>query len=157
MDPPGHGSSGPGAKRYAELLAGSPELQRRAELIEVVGPCGCIQDRPTSSIRWQALLALVSIGLSLLIRSGCHELRRVRTTGYAQAVTADYDAVVADAGPAGLSTATRTRALGCRVLVVERELEVGNPVHTSGATAPVTVERYGVPRDLHHRFTPCGS
>ncbi len=62
----------PGAKRYAELLAGSPELQRRAELIE--GGVGSlwVYSGPADLLLFagQALLPLVSIGLSLLIRSG---------------------------------------------------------------------------------------
>jgi len=64
-----------------------------------------------------------------------------------------HDVVVAGGGPAGLATATEAAHAGLDVLLVEREAEIGSPVHTSGATAPATVERYGVPQELYHPIT----
>jgi digeranylgeranylglycerophospholipid reductase len=61
-----------------------------------------------------------------------------------------YDAIVVGGGPAGLVTAETVAAAGLQTLLVEREAEIGEPVHTSGATAPETMVRFGVPGELHH-------
>jgi len=60
----------------------------------------------------------------------------------------DTDVLVVGGGQAGLSTAAAAAARGARVLVVERRPRIGDPVHTSGATATTTVERFGIPRGL---------
>ena len=62
----------------------------------------------------------------------------------------DTDVLVVGGGPAGLSTAAAAAARGARVLVVERRPRIGEPVHTSGATAIATVERFAIPRELWH-------
>jgi len=70
-----------------------------------------------------------------------------------------YDVVVVGGGPAGLVTAETAASLGLRTLVVEREVEIGMPVHTSGATSPDTLIRYGIPSELSHgvaRMRFCG-
>jgi digeranylgeranylglycerophospholipid reductase len=63
------------------------------------------------------------------------------------------DVLVVGGGPAGLSAAAAAADAGASVLVVERRPEIGQPVHTSGATAPATIERFGVPRRLWHPVT----
>jgi digeranylgeranylglycerophospholipid reductase len=63
------------------------------------------------------------------------------------------DVLVVGGGPAGLSAAAAAAREGASVLVVERRDEIGEPVHTSGATAPATVERFGIPRSLWHPIT----
>jgi digeranylgeranylglycerophospholipid reductase len=69
-------------------------------------------------------------------------------------VSAEHvDVLVVGGGPAGLSAAASAAATGASVLVVERRSEIGEPVHTSGATAPATVERFEIPRTLWHPVT----
>ncbi len=60
------------------------------------------------------------------------------------------DVLVAGGGPAGLAAAAAAAAEGAEVLLAERRPEIGEPVHTSGATALETVLRWDVPRDLWH-------
>jgi digeranylgeranylglycerophospholipid reductase len=63
------------------------------------------------------------------------------------------DVLVVGGGPAGLSAAASAASAGASVRVVERRPTIGDPVHTSGATAPATVGRYGIPRELWHPVT----
>src|SRR5437588_3978023 len=70
-----------------------------------------------------------------------------------------FDLIVAGGGPAGLAAAAAVARRGRSVLVVEREAAIGSPVHTSGATAPTTMARHGIPQDLYHplrRLRFCG-
>jgi digeranylgeranylglycerophospholipid reductase len=60
------------------------------------------------------------------------------------------DVLVAGGGPAGLAAAAAAAGEGAEVLLVERRPAIGDPVHTSGATAIATVERRGIPSDLWH-------
>jgi digeranylgeranylglycerophospholipid reductase len=60
------------------------------------------------------------------------------------------DVLVAGGGPAGLAAAAAAAGEGAEVLLVERRPAIGDPVHTSGATAIETVERRGIPRALWH-------
>jgi digeranylgeranylglycerophospholipid reductase len=60
------------------------------------------------------------------------------------------DVLVVGGGPAGLAAAAAAAAEGAHVLLVERRPAIGDPVHTSGATAIDTVSRWGVPRTLWH-------
>jgi digeranylgeranylglycerophospholipid reductase len=64
-----------------------------------------------------------------------------------------HDVLVAGGGPAGLAVAAEVARQGLSVLLVEREEEIGVPVHTSGGTAPATVARHGIPRELYHPIT----
>jgi len=63
---------------------------------------------------------------------------------------ADTDVLVVGGGPAGLATAEAAAAAGVRALVVEREPEIGEPVHTSGGMSVAAVRAFGIPPDLHH-------
>jgi digeranylgeranylglycerophospholipid reductase len=60
------------------------------------------------------------------------------------------DVLVAGGGPAGLAAAAAAAGEGAEVLLVERRPAIGDPVHTSGATAIQTVERWAIPRSLWH-------
>ncbi|MDQ5822299.1 MAG: NAD(P)/FAD-dependent oxidoreductase [Actinomycetota bacterium] len=61
--------------------------------------------------------------------------------------------LVVGGGPAGLSAAWAAARAGASVLVVERRAEVGEPVHTSGATAAATVDQFEIPCALWHPIT----
>jgi digeranylgeranylglycerophospholipid reductase len=60
------------------------------------------------------------------------------------------DVLVAGGGPAGLAAAAAAAGEGADVLLVERRPEIGDPVHTSGATALETVRRWEIPPTLWH-------
>ena len=60
------------------------------------------------------------------------------------------DVLVVGGGPAGLMAAYAAASGGCSTLLVEREDEIGDPVHTSGATTVRTMQRFGIPAELYH-------
>jgi len=64
----------------------------------------------------------------------------------------ETDVVVVGGGPAGLVAARTVAASGFDVVVVERQASIAETVRTSGATAPVTVARFGIPDELVHRL-----
>jgi digeranylgeranylglycerophospholipid reductase len=67
-----------------------------------------------------------------------------------------YDVLVVGGGPAGLSAAEAAAKAGARVAVLERQKEIGYPVHTSGGTWISDMRALGVPADLYfpiHRVT----
>jgi digeranylgeranylglycerophospholipid reductase len=61
-----------------------------------------------------------------------------------------YDALIAGAGPAGLSAAIAAAKAGLRVAVFERSKEIGYPVHTSGGSWIAELRRLGVPQRFMH-------
>jgi digeranylgeranylglycerophospholipid reductase len=61
-----------------------------------------------------------------------------------------YDVLVVGAGPAGLAAAEAAARAGARVAVLERQKEIGYPVHTSGGTWIADMRALGVPVDLFH-------
>jgi len=63
------------------------------------------------------------------------------------------DLLVVGGGPAGLVLAETAAREGLDVAVLERRPEIGDPVHTSGATAVETVRGFGIPEALHHPIT----
>ena len=60
------------------------------------------------------------------------------------------DVLLVGGGPAGLVAATTVTATGLSTLLVEREAEIGEPVHTSGATSVQTMRKFQVPERLYH-------
>jgi digeranylgeranylglycerophospholipid reductase len=60
------------------------------------------------------------------------------------------DVLIVGGGPAGLLSAKTAAAIGVRTLLIEREEQIGFPVHTSGATALKTVRDFNIPPDLYH-------
>lgn len=65
-------------------------------------------------------------------------------------VLQNLDLLIAGGGPAGLAAAAEAARKGTSVLVVEREAEIGRPVHTSGGTAVKTMLDFGIPPYLYH-------
>ncbi|HLJ81679.1 MAG TPA: NAD(P)/FAD-dependent oxidoreductase, partial [Ktedonobacterales bacterium] len=64
--------------------------------------------------------------------------------------TRTYDVLVVGGGPAGLSAAEAAAKGGARVAVLERQKEIGYPVHTSGGSWISDMHALGIPSDLYH-------
>lgn len=65
----------------------------------------------------------------------------------------ETDALIVGGGPAGLKTAETISAEGHSVILVEREQEIGFPVHTSGATSLEAMRLFQIPEYLYHPIT----
>lgn len=72
-----------------------------------------------------------------------------RTTGQAGAAR-HFDVLVVGGGPAGLSAAEAAARGGARVAVLERQKEIGYPVHTSGGSWISDMRALGIPPELYH-------
>src|SRR5512146_655930 len=75
-------------------------------------------------------------------------------TGSEQASEADdvrtVDVLIVGGGPAGLSAAEAAASGGASVAVLERQKEIGYPVHTSGGSWVADMKALGIPADLYH-------
>lgn len=60
------------------------------------------------------------------------------------------DALVVGGGPAGLVAAETIASHGHSTILVEREQEIGSPVHTSGGIALKTMRDFRIPESLYH-------
>jgi digeranylgeranylglycerophospholipid reductase len=60
------------------------------------------------------------------------------------------DVLIVGGGPAGLAAAEAAAKLGVRVLLLERQNEIGYPVHTSGGSWISDMRALGVPEHLYH-------
>lgn len=60
------------------------------------------------------------------------------------------DVLVVGGGPAGLSAAEAAAKGGAKVAVLERQKEIGYPVHTSGGSWIPDMKALGIPSDLYH-------
>jgi digeranylgeranylglycerophospholipid reductase len=62
----------------------------------------------------------------------------------------DYDILVVGGGPAGLSAAGTAAKSGLRSIVLERQNEIGYPIHTSGGSWISDMKALEVPTHLYH-------
>ncbi|HLY31456.1 MAG TPA: NAD(P)/FAD-dependent oxidoreductase [Ktedonobacterales bacterium] len=72
------------------------------------------------------------------------------STGEVSDDARQYDVIVVGGGPAGLSAAEAAAKAGARVAVLERQKEIGYPVHTSGGSWIADMRALGIPSDLYY-------
>ncbi|HZU03152.1 MAG TPA: NAD(P)/FAD-dependent oxidoreductase [Ktedonobacteraceae bacterium] len=64
-----------------------------------------------------------------------------------------YDVLIVGGGPAGLAAAEEAAKEGVRVLILERQNEIGYPIHTSGGSWIRDMKALGIPEHLYHPIT----
>src|SRR5579875_1108371 len=62
----------------------------------------------------------------------------------------DCDVLIVGGGPAGLAAAEAAAKQGARTIVLERQNEIGYPVHTSGGSWVSDMKALGIPEHLYH-------
>src|SRR5579885_871503 len=65
----------------------------------------------------------------------------------------DCDVLIVGGGPAGLAAAETAAKQGARTIVLERQNEIGYPVHTSGGSWVSDMKALGIPEHLYHPVT----
>jgi digeranylgeranylglycerophospholipid reductase len=68
-------------------------------------------------------------------------------------MTNEYDVLIIGGGPAGLAAAEAAASQGARTLVLERQNEIGYPVHTSGGSWVSDMKALNIPQHLYHPIT----
>src|SRR5437763_93191 len=62
----------------------------------------------------------------------------------------DCDVLIVGGGPAGLAAAESAAKRGVRTIVLERQNEIGYPIHTSGGSWISDMRMMGIPEHLYH-------
>ena len=65
----------------------------------------------------------------------------------------ECDVLIVGAGPAGLAAAEAASKLNMRIIVLERQNEIGYPVHTSGGSWISDMKALAIPENLYHPIT----
>jgi digeranylgeranylglycerophospholipid reductase len=65
----------------------------------------------------------------------------------------ECDVLIVGGGPAGLAAAEAASKLKVRTIVLERQNEIGYPVHTSGGSWISDMKALAIPEDLYHPIT----
>ena len=68
-------------------------------------------------------------------------------------MSADCDVLIVGGGPAGLAAAEAAAKQGMRTIVLERQNEIGYPVHTSGGSWASDMKALAIPQHLYHPIT----
>lgn len=63
------------------------------------------------------------------------------------------EVLIVGGGPAGLAAAEAAAKLNVRVVILERQNEIGYPVHTSGGSWISDMKALAIPEDLYHPIT----
>src|SRR6266852_2323883 len=65
----------------------------------------------------------------------------------------ECDVLIVGGGPAGLAAAEAAAKLNVRTVVLERQNEIGYPVHTSGGSWISDMKALAIPENLYHPVT----
>jgi digeranylgeranylglycerophospholipid reductase len=65
----------------------------------------------------------------------------------------ECDVIIVGGGPAGLAAAEAAAKLNVRAVVLERQNEIGYPVHTSGGSWISDMKALAIPENLYHPIT----
>ncbi len=68
-------------------------------------------------------------------------------------MTNECDVLIVGGGPAGLAAAEAAARLGSRTVLLERQSEIGYPVHTSGGSWISDMKALAIPENLYHPVT----
>src|SRR5207245_9602805 len=63
------------------------------------------------------------------------------------------DVLIVGGGPAGLAAAEAAAKLNARTVLLERQNEIGYPVHTSGGSWISDMNALDIPENLYHQIT----